>query len=70
MVCVHTRNAYHNSKWQIEQSWGKHDVTVPIAMGYKESKSCHGGKKGGVTKIFSGESAMKRILKNLSYGRW
>ena len=40
-------------------------VTVPIATRYKENKSCHGGKKGGVAKIFSGESAMKRISKNL-----
>ena len=42
---------------------------VPIASGYKENKSCHGGKKGGVAKIFSGESAMKWISKNLPYGR-
>ena len=34
-------------------------VTVPIATGYKENKSFYGGKKGGVAKIFSGESAMK-----------
>ena len=34
-------------------------VTVPIATGYKENKSCHGGKKGGVAKTFSGEAAMK-----------
>ena len=45
-------------------------VTVPIATSYKGNKSCHGGKKGGVTEIFSGESAMKWILKNLPYGRW
>ena len=31
--------------WPAEWSWGKHDVTVPIAMGYKENKSCRGGKK-------------------------
>ena len=31
-----------------------HDVTAPIATGYKENKSCHGSKKGGVAKIFSG----------------
>ena len=34
-------------------------VTVPIATSHKENKSCHGSKKGGVTEIFSGESAMK-----------
>ena len=34
-------------------------VTVPIATGYKENKSFHGGRKGGVAKIYSGESAMK-----------
>ena len=34
-------------------------VTVPIATGYKENKSFHGGRKGGMAKIFSGESAMK-----------
>ena len=34
-------------------------VTVPIAPGYKENKSYHGGKKGGVAKIFSGKAAMK-----------
>ena len=45
-------------------------VTVPIATSYKENKSCHGGKKGGVTEIFSVESAMKWISKNLPYGRW
>ena len=35
----------HNSKWQAEWSCGKHDVTVPIATGYRENKSCHGDKK-------------------------
>ena len=70
MVCVRTRKAYHNSKWQAEQSWGKHDVAVPIATGYKENKSCYGGKKGGMAKIFSDKSAMKWISKNLPYGRW
>ena len=34
-------------------------VTVPIATGLKENKSCHGGKKGDVAKIFSGEEVMK-----------
>ena len=34
-------------------------VMVLIAMGYKKNKSCHGSKKGGVAKIFSGKSAMK-----------
>ena len=34
-------------------------VTVPFGTGYKENKSCHGGKKGGVSKIFSSEAAMK-----------
>ena len=34
-------------------------VTVPIATDYKENKSYHGGKKGGVAKIFGGEAVMK-----------
>ena len=50
VVYVRTRKAYHNSKRQAERSWGKHDVTVPIATGYKENKLCHGSKKGGVAK--------------------
>ena len=32
-------------------------------MGYREIKSCQGGKKGGVEKVFSGKSAMKWISK-------
>ena len=46
-----------------------HDVTAPIATSYKENKSCHGSKKGGVAKIFSGKSAIKLILKNLPYAQ-
>ena len=34
-------------------------VTVPIVMGFKENKTCSGGKKGGVAKTYSSESAMK-----------
>ena len=59
VVRIRTRKAYHNSKWQTEQSWGKHNVMVLIATGYKENKSCRGVKKGGVEKTFSGELAMK-----------
>ena len=64
-----TRKAYHNSKWQAERSWGKHDVTEPIATGFKENKSCHESDKWGVAKIFSDESAMKWISKYLPYDR-
>ena len=32
-------------------------VTVPIVTGYKESKTYRGGKKRGVAKINSGQSA-------------
>ena len=62
------RMAYHNSKWQAEQSWGKHDGTN--CYGLQRKKSCHGGKKGDAPKIVSGKSAMKWISKNLPYGRW
>ena len=34
-------------------------VTVPIATGHKENKTCRGHKKGGVAKVYSGESALK-----------
>ena len=34
-------------------------VTVPTVTGHKENKTCRSGKKGGVAKINSGESAMK-----------
>ena len=45
-------------------------VTVLIVTGFKENKTCSGGKKGGVAKIYSGESAMKWKSKNLRYIRW
>ena len=34
-------------------------VTVAIATGYKENKTCRGVKKGGAAKINSGQAAMK-----------
>ena len=34
-------------------------VMVLIAISYKENKTCGGGKKGGVSKIYSSKSAMK-----------
>ena len=37
-------------------------VTVPIVTSYKENKTCRGGKKGGMAKINSGESAMKQKI--------
>ena len=43
-------------------------VMVLISMGYKE-KTCSGGKKVGMVKIYSSESGIKCILKNLPFGR-
>ena len=34
-------------------------LTLPIVMGYKENKTCCGGKKGGVAKVKSSKSGMK-----------
>ena len=58
-----------NSKSQAEWSWGKHNIMVVIATGYKENKSCHDSKKGAMAKIFGSESAMKWILNYLPYSR-
>lgn len=48
------------SKWQSERGCGNHVLcSLPIAMGYKENKTYHGGKKGGVAKIYRGKSDIK-----------
>ena len=62
MVCVRAR--IHKKRRIIIQNGRQNEaaiityVTVPIATGYKGNKSCRGGKKRGLAKIYSGESAM------------
>ena len=55
---------YRNSKWLPSGSQKEIVVitcyvTLPIAMGCKENKTYHGGKKGGVAKIYRGKSNIK-----------
>ena len=60
----------YSQKWCIViQNGGQNEfvvimhVMVPIAMGYKENKSCCDGKKRGVAKICSGKPAINGYQK-------
>ena len=54
-----TKRTYRNSNGRQNEVAVITYATVPIVTGYKENKTCRGGKKGGVAKINSGESTIK-----------